>query len=408
MTVRRRIRLPLVTALVVLAGCAGLGSDDEPEAMPTAAESRTEAEADRDARPAQARGVRLARIGSFDSPTYVTAPPGDRRRVFVVEQPGTIRVVRNGRRLRRPFLDIRESVLAGGERGLLSMAFAPDYARSRRFYVYFTDGGGDVRVREFRRARSSAERADRRTGRDVLSQEHSQFSNHNGGQLQFGPDGLLYIGLGDGGGGGDPFGSGQSLGTFLGKILRIDPRRSGGRPYTVPRTNPFVGRSGARPEIYAYGLRNPWRFSFDRRTGDLAIADVGQNQVEEVDFVGEGRGRGANFGWSVFEGRRRFRDGSAPGHVPPVLQQFHSNGNCSITGGYIVRDRSLGSLFGRYVYGDYCVGRIRSAVLRTSRARRDRATRLRVPSLSSFGEDARGRVYATSLQGPVYRLSARR
>jgi glucose/arabinose dehydrogenase len=353
-----------------------------------------------------ARGVRLARIGTFDAPTYVAAPPGDRRRVFVVEQPGTIRVVRDGRKLRRPFLDIREDVSSGGERGLLSMAFAPDYARSRRFYIYYTDRDGHTRVEELRRSRGGADRADRGTRRQVLFQRQP-FANHNGGQLQFGPDDLLYIGLGDGGSGGDPFGNGQSLGALLGKILRIDPRRRGGRPYTVPRSNPFTGRSGARPEVYAYGLRNPWRFSFDRRTGDLAIADVGENEVEEVDFVRRGRGRGANFGWNAFEGRRRFSDASAPGHLPPVLQTFHSDGNCSITGGYVIRDRSLGSLFGRYVYGDFCRPVIRSARLRTGRARGDRATSLRVRSLSSFGEDARGRVYATSLDGPVYRLAPR-
>lgn len=393
----------LVAGLLAAGGCAGLTSGEDPEAMPTTAAPPARP----GAAPAQSRGVRLVRVGTFESPTYVTAPPGDRRRVFVVEQRGTIRVIRGGRILRRPFLDIRGSVKAGGEQGLLSMAFAPDYARSRRFYVYFTDPGGDIRVQEFRRSRSSSDRADRRTRRAVISQEHSQFSNHNGGQLQFGPDGLLYMGFGDGGGAGDPLGSGQDLGTLLGKVLRIDPRRSGRRRYSVPRTNPFVGRSGARPEIYAYGLRNPWRFSFDRSTGDLTLADVGQSEVEEVDFARRGRARGANFGWSVFEGTRRFRDGTAPGHVPPVLQQLHSDGNCSITGGYVVRDRSLGSLLGRYVYGDFCLGRIRSALLRPGEARGDRATGLEVPSLSSFGEDARGRVYAASLDGPVYRLAPR-
>ena len=398
----------VAAGLAGVAGCAGVGSDGRSEAMPAGPAPPPAVGTDRPPRPRPAaRGVRLRRIGTFDAPTYVTAPPGDRRRVFVVEQPGTIRVVRAGRRLRRPFLDIRGDVSSGGERGLLSMAFAPDYARTRRFYVYFTDTAGHTRVQEFRRSRRSPDRADRSSRRQVLFQAQP-FANHNGGQLQFGPDGLLYIGLGDGGSGGDPFGNGQSLGTLLGKILRIDPERSGGRPYTVPRTNPFVSRAGARGEIYAYGLRNPWRFSFDRRTGDLSIADVGQNEVEEVDFVREGRGRGANFGWNVFEGRRRFAAGTAPGHVPPVLQTFHSAGNCSITGGYIVRDRSLGSLFGRYLYGDFCRTGIRSARLRPGRARGDRATSLSVRSLSSFGEDARGRIYAASLDGPVYRIVPRR
>ena len=352
---------------------------------------------------AQSDGLRLVRVGTFASPTYVTAPPGDRRRVFVVEQGGTIRVIRNGRVLRRAFLDIRRLVSSGGERGL-SMAFAPDYARSRRFYVYYTDNRGHTRIEEFRRSRRSADRADRGTRRRVLLQRQP-FENHNGGQLQFGPDGLLYAGFGDGGGGGDPQGNGQRLSTLLGKLVRIDPRRRGSRRYTVPRSNPFRSRRGARDEIYAYGLRNPWRFSFDRRTGALTVADVGQSAVEEVNYLREGRGRGANFGWNVFEGRRRFAGGTAPGHVPPVLQRFHSRGACSITGGYVVRDRGLRSLYGRYVYGDFCDPQIRSARLRSGRASGDRATRLRVAGLASFGEDARGRLYAASLDGPVYRLA---
>jgi glucose/arabinose dehydrogenase len=234
--------------------------------------------------------------------------------------------------------------------------------------------------------------------------------NHNGGLLLFGPDDLLYVGTGDGGGAGDqhgPRGNAQNLGSLLGKILRIDPRPDGGRPYRVPTSNPFAGRSGARPEVYSYGLRNPWRFSFDRRTGDLSIGDVGQGAVEEISFVRSGKGR--NFGWRPFEGRRRYTSGeSAPGHVRPVIQRFHSRGNCSITGGVVVRDPGLPALRGRYVFGDYCRGRIESARLSPGRARQQRATRLRVDQLSSFGEDARGRVYVTSLSGPVYRLAPRR
>jgi hypothetical protein len=236
-------------------------------------------------------------------------------------------------------------------------------------------------------------------------------SNHNGGLMLFGPDGHMYVGTGDGGGGGDqhgPRGNAQNLGSLLGKILRIDPAQSGGRAYTVPNDNPFVGRSGARGEIYSYGLRNPWRFSFDRRTGDLTIADVGQNDVEEVNFVRRGRGRGANFGWRPFEGRTRYTPGeSAPGHVPPVITRSHGAGWCSITGGVVVRDPALAGLRGRYLFGDFCRSRILSARLSPGRARSARGTSLRVRSLSSFGEDARGRVYAVSLSGPVYRLVPR-
>jgi glucose/arabinose dehydrogenase len=350
-------------------------------------------------------GARLRRVGTFSAPTYVTAPRRDRARVFVVERAGTIRVLRRGRKLGTPFLDIRDSVSTGGERGLLSMAFARDYASSGRFYVYFTDNTGDIRIREYRRS-ASRDRAAAGSGRDLLRIGHREFSNHNGGQLQIGPDGMLYIGTGDGGGGGDPHRNGQRLSSLLGKLLRIDPRPSGGSPYGIPSGNPFRGRSGARPEIWAYGLRNPWRFSFDRRTGALNIADVGQSAQEEVNFASR-RGRGANYGWNVFEGRSRYSGGSLRRHHRPSFVRSHGNGWCSITGGYVVRDRSLGGLYGRYVYGDLCRSRIHSVRLRRHSGRGDRATRLRVGQLVSFGEDARGRVYAVSLGGRVYRLVPR-
>ena len=407
----RHAAMALAAALVVAACATGDRADGAADRARGALRQGVAAPAPgAGARAAQARrGVRLVRVGTFSSPLYVTAPPGDRRRVFVVEQGGRIMVVRDGRTLRRPFLDIRSQVTAGGEQGLLSLAFAPDYARSGRFYVYFTDRAQRERIVEYRRA--TADRADPGSARVVLVMADPE-PNHNGGLLVFGPDRLLYVGTGDGGGADDqhgPRGNGQDLGSLLGKILRIDPRSSGGRPYTSPRSNPFAGRAGARREIYAYGLRNPWRFSFDRRTGDLAIADVGQNAVEEVDFVRRGRGRGANFGWRPFEGRRRNFAEPAPGAIFPVITHTHAAGFCSITGGYVVRDRGVPALFGRYVYGDLCEGRVRAARLRPGRRTRGRIVpRLRkVDSLSSFGEDARGRVYAVSLAGPVYRIAAR-
>jgi glucose/arabinose dehydrogenase len=398
------VRRALIAAVVALAvGCGGGDDRATARSSPTAAASESPAPAPT-ATPAARPGLRLQRIGTFANPVYVTAPPGDRRRVFVVEQGGTVRVVRDGRKVDRPFLDVSDRISSGGERGLLSLAFAPDYASSRRFYVYYTATDGDIRIVEYRR--SSAERADHGSARRVLSVSHPA-SNHNGGLVLFGPDGLLYTGLGDGGGGGDQHGTrgnGQNLGTLLGKILRFDPRRDGSRPYRVPSSNPFVGRGGARPEIYAYGLRNPWRFSFTPR-GHLVVADVGQGAVEEVSIV---RRRGANLGWRVWEGRSRYSPGeSAPGHLPPVIQRFHSNGNCSITGGVVVRDPVLSALRGRYVFGDFCRGRIESARLSGGRARGVRATRLQVDQLSSFGEDARGRAYVTSLGGAVYRLAPR-
>ena len=321
-------------------------------------------------------GIHLRRIGTFQAPTYLTAPPGDRRRVFVVEQGGTIREVRDGRKLAKPFLDIRNQVLAGGERGLLSMAFAPDYAKSRLYYVYYTGRDGDIHIVEFP------------TRRELIRIEHSTYPNHNGGQLQFGPDGRLYAGTGDGGAGGDPFRNAQNPGRLLGKILRFDAARK-------------------HANVCAIGLRNPWRFSFDRATDDVVIADVGQDKYEEVDFVKAGQLCGKNFGWSRYEGFHAYYGGSKPAHyVPPLVERSHSDGYCSITGGYIVRDRSLKPLYGRYIYGDYCQPELRWAKLRAGHATGGGFVGLRIPALSSFGEDARGRVYAVSQNGPVYRLAA--
>jgi glucose/arabinose dehydrogenase len=353
--------------------------------------------------------VRLEKIGDFQQPLYVTQPPADRRDLYVVEQTGRIRVLRNGRVLPRPFLDLSSQVSCCGEQGLLSLAFAPDYARSGRFYVDYTDRAGDTRVVEYRRESASGEPvADPGSFRVVLSVDQP-YANHNGGLVLFGPDRLLYIGLGDGGSENDPDRRGQDLSTQLGKLLRIDPRPSGDRPYSIPRSNPFVGKQGARPEIFSYGLRNPWRFSFDPANGNLAIGDVGQNRFEEVDLVRAGQRRGANFGWSAFEGFAGFNgDQRAPDAVPPVLVYSHNEG-CSITGGYVVRDRSLPSLYGRYVYGDYCSGTVWTFPASPGRrATGNRALGLRIPGLSSFGTDHAGHIYATSLEGPVYRLVSTR
>ena len=346
------------------------------------------------------------KVGTFSAPIYVSAPRGDRSRVFVVERAGRIRVLLNGHKLARPFLDISSDVRTDSERGLLSMAFAPDYARTGLFYVYFTDRTGDIHIQEFRRS-SNPNVADPASRRNVLTIGHRRFANHDGGQLQFGPDGHLYAGVGDGGSEGDPSRNGQKLSTDLAKILRIDPHPSGGRAFTIPKGNPFVGRSGALPEIWAYGVRNPWRFSFDRRTGALAIADVGQNRQEEVDWSRRGRSRGANYGWSVFEGTLRFHGGNASAAVRPNFVRTHGAGWCAITGGYVVRDRSLPGLYGRYVYGDLCKPAIHSIVLVPGGARGDRSLGVSVAQLVSFGEDAAGHVYAVSLAGSVYRLAPR-
>jgi glucose/arabinose dehydrogenase len=396
-----RLTLTLV-ALLTLSAPAACGSTPAERPERTATGPATVS--------ATSTGLGLTRVGTYDAPVFVTQPPGDRRRLFVVEQGGRIMVRRDGRTLAQPFLDIRSRVLAGGEQGLLSVAFAPDYQRSGRFYVDYTDRDGDTRIVEYRRG-ASADRANPRSARLVLFQDQPE-SNHNGGLLLFGPDDLLYVGLGDGGGSGDqhgPIGNAQNLGTLLGKILRIDPRRArDGRRYRVPAGNPFVGRAGARPEVYAWGLRNPWRFSFDRATGDIAIGDVGEGDVEEIDFRRRGGARGANFGWRAWEGTRRYDSGlDVAAHVPPALEYTHRAGGCSVTGGYVVRDPRLPSLAGRYLYGDFCIGRLLTARLAPDGATARRALPLHVPSLSSFGEDNAGRVYAVSLGGPVYRLDPR-
>jgi glucose/arabinose dehydrogenase len=363
---------------------------------------------------AAAGELELLPVGTFSTPIYVAAPPGDGERIFVVQQGGRIRRVRNGTPLATDFLDITSLVLSGGERGLFSMAFPPDYATSGRFYVYYTahDPVGALTIAEYRRA-SNPDVAET-SGRIVLSIPHPIHGNHNGGQLQFGPDGYLYIATGDGGGGGDPDRNGQNRGSLLGKLLRIDPRQGpAGEPYTIPADNPFIGETGARAEIWAYGLRNPWRFSFDRQTGDLVIGDVGQGEWEEVDFVpaAAGGGRGVNFGWGCWEGRHVYGPNASrsdcnplpTNHVQPVWEYAHSRG-CSITGGYVVRDAALAGLAGRYLYGDLCDDRLWSTMLGVPDAQDDREAGLTVPSVYSFGEDACNRIYVVSGAGPVYRL----
>jgi Glucose / Sorbosone dehydrogenase len=256
---------------------------------------------------------------------------------------------------------------------------------------------------QYQRSRSNSDLAAPASARVVMTIPH-RYANHNGGQLAFGPDGDLYIGVGDGGMEDDPVNNGQNTDTLVGKILRIDPSPSGG--YTVPRTNPFVGQPGKRPELWAYGLRNPWRFSFDRRTGDLIIADVGQDREEEVDFARAGTGAGANYGWSVWEGDRRNKAHlTAPHAIFPVLVALHSDGYCAIIGGYVVRDPSLHGLYGRYLFGDLCHPEIESVNLNGGHPKDLHSTGLKVSSMTSFGQDDSGHIYVASLRGPVYRIT---
>jgi glucose/arabinose dehydrogenase len=401
--VKRAVAIVTVCCSLTFAvsACASSGDDsDSRSSGQGAAGSAPQADA-------AAKGVRLLRVGTFDQPTYLAAPPGDRARRFVVEREGRIVLLRKGRR--STFLNIAPRVETGGESGLLSMAFHPRYKSNRRYFVYYVANDGALTIFQFR-ATAGGNATRKGSGRLVLSVPHPRF-NHKGGQLQFGRDGMLYAGFGDGGGGGDPDRNAQDLGELLGKLIRIDPKPGGG--YRVPRDNPFVGRSGARGEIFAYGLRNPYRFSFDRATGALTIGDVGQDEVEEIDYLpvapGARRPRGgANFGWPVFEGNSRHGSGDAPGHVQPVVERTHDQGSCSITGGYVLRNRSYGELRGSYVYGDLCDSALRVARLRAGGARGDRALGPKAPQVVSFGEDARGRVYAVSLSGGVFRLAPRR
>jgi len=361
-------------------------------------------------RPARPAGLALKRIGNFDSPTYVTGAPGFPRLLFVVEQPGKVVVLSNGRKLTRPFLDISGLVGDGGERGLLSIAFAPDYGQSGRLYAYYTDEAGNIRVDEFQRA--SATRASRGSRRGVIEIPHPVNANHNGGQLQFLGD-LLYFGTGDGGAGGDPPNNAQNEESLLGKLLRIDPRPSGGQPYSVPADNPFVGKPG-RDEIYSYGLRNPFRFSFDATSAGqprIAIGDVGQNRFEELDYATVSAASGANFGWDAFEGYSRYSeeegDTPDPGNTTKPIMAYgrgRDGGTCTIIGGYVVGPGGPPALRGRYLYADYCSGVLRSLVPHLKRASNDRKTGLTVASPTSFGEDGRGRIYVCSQAGPVFRL----
>jgi hypothetical protein len=356
---------------------------------------------------AGARGD-LRLVGRFSEPVYLTATRAQPNRQFVVERRGRIRVIRNGRVLSKPFLDITREVLIRSpretvdQRGLLSMAFAPDYGRSRRFYVFFIDRRNRIRVDELRRSPADPDRATL-SGRRTLFSIDDAGPVHHGGQLQFGPDGLLYIGVGFT----DDEAAPQIRASLKGKILRIDPRPQAGNPYLVPPDNPFAAVAGARPEIWAYGLRNPYRFSFDHATGALLVGDVGGDRSEEVNLVRRHQAAGSNFGWSIFEGTNRIADGSAEGHVPPIIAHSHRSGWCSIVGGFVARNRALGSLYGRYIYGDVCSGRIYAARVYSSRPRA-KPVRLRVPYLVSFGEDARRRLYAIGFGGDVFRIAPNR
>jgi glucose/arabinose dehydrogenase len=385
----------------VLVACGSDGTSPTP--VPTASSGPDCSAAPVSGTP-QLTTVRIA--SGLSSPLDLQSIPGDRTRLFVVEQGGRIRVLRGGTVLPTPFLDISGRISSGGERGLLGLAFHPAYAQNGRFFVNYTDPNGHTHIAEFH-ASPTADVADAASERQILFVTQP-FANHNGGGLAFGNDGMLYIGLGDGGSAGDPLGNGQSLQTHLGKILRIDVDR--GQPFAIPPDNPFVANAAALPAIWAYGLRNPWRFAFDRATGDLYIGDVGQGAVEEVDVGLASRRGGENYGWSVMEGSRCFRPAAGcptAGLTLPVAEYTHGEG-CSITGGVVYRGCRMAGYHGTYFYADYCTAIIRSFRLVNGQAldQRDWTAALGrgIGGVTSFGVDADGEVYIVDPDGEVYRI----
>jgi glucose/arabinose dehydrogenase len=339
--------------------------------------------------------LRLTPIATgLDLPVALAPRAGDDA-LYVAEQPGRVTAIRDGAVDPTPVLDITGTVSLGLEQGLIGLAFDP--ADPDFLYINYTDLAGDTHVVEYQMDGSVA---DPGTRRELLFVDQP-FANHNGGSLKFGPDGYLYIGLGDGGSAGDPQRNAQNMTTVLGKMLRIDPR--GGSPYAVPSTNPFVSESGARGEIWAYGLRNPWQFSFDRATGDLWIGDVGQNLWEEIDFQPASSAGGENYGWHHMEGTRPYEGGVEPeNHTPPIFEYPHGQG-CSITGGFVYRGSAILGLQGAYVFSDFCAGRIWT-LAQVGDLSLSLETGLIVPTISAFGEDNAGELYTTDLTGNVFRI----
>jgi glucose/arabinose dehydrogenase len=375
-----------VLVACLAAGCGGGGEEARPAPPPPAS---PEAPATTEP-PAETGPLRIETVvEGLDSPTHAAVASGEPERIYVVERPGTIRVVESGRLRDEPFLDLTDRVRSGGEQGLLSVAFHPDYAENGLLYVDYTNLDGDTRVVEHR-ATGDRTRADPEPVRELLAIDQP-YSNHNGGQLAFGPDGLLYVGMGDGGAGGDPEDRAQDLSTPLGKLLRID-----------------VDAEGAEWETAAYGLRNPWRFSFDRETGALSLADVGQGSLEEINHLDWPADELLNFGWDVFEGTERF-DEKAPNDAGRLVEPVHVYGRdegCSVTGGFVYRGEAVPQAEGRYFFGDYCSGTVWSFVPDGGQARDLRPAPFQVPALSSFGEDADGELLLVSLDGAVYRLAS--
>lgn len=353
-----------------------------------------------DTTPPDPSTIQLVTIAEgFERPTYVTHAGDGSGRLFVMDQGGHIWVVKDGATLEAPFLDVSALVSRGGnEQGLLGLAFHPNYEENGFFYIDYTDVNGDTVVARYSVSADDPDAADTDSAK-ILLQVDQPFSNHNGGHLAFGPDGYLYIALGDGGSGGDPQGNGQNLSALLGKILRIDV--DGGDPYAIPDDNPFADDESTAPEVWAYGLRNPWRFSFDRANGDLYIGDVGQNAWEEVNFQPGDSGGGENYGWNIYEASHPFAGtGDTETLVMPFAEYGHNEG-CSVTGGYVYRGEMIPELQGVYLFADFCSGRMWASYRDDSGTWQTSIFMDTGLSISSFGEDEEGELYLTDFSGQV-------
>jgi glucose/arabinose dehydrogenase len=407
---RLRSLVPLAAAAIVLpVAVACGGSDDDSSAEPAATEAETvrSTPTTTEMEPDAPEGLRLATVaGDLGDALYVTSAPGDPGRLYVVQQSGQVLILESGTPLAEPFVDVSDRIVSGGERGLLGLAFHPDYADNGLFYLNYTDTGGNTKVVEMERATTNSAGGEER----VLLEIDQPFANHNGGEVIFGPDGFLYIGVGDGGSGGDPLGSGQDTDSLLGAILRIDvDSRTGGLPYGIPPSNPFANGGGA-PEIFVYGARNPWRFSFDPTRGDLWIGDVGQDNLEEVDYLPAGEQAGANLGWNAFEGTAEFAGASATGGpspaTPPVYEYGRGEG-CSITGGEVSRGDSVPAIDGRYLFSDFCSGTVWSmrAGPNPGDVRVEMDLGADLGQVTSFGRGTDGTIYVIAA-GTLYRFAA--
>jgi glucose/arabinose dehydrogenase len=402
----RRLRLALVAAMTiatVLPSAAAVSAAPTPIADAVASLAAP-----------TATTIKLTVVAKVTQPVLVTSPRDGTNRLFIVEKTGRIRIVKGGSLLATPFLDISASVSKGGEQGLLGLAFHPGYKTNRKFYVDYTDTSGNTVVREYRASATNPNRVAAGSGRTII-RIAQPYANHNGGMIAFGRDGYLYIGTGDGGSSGDPGNRAQSINTLLGKMLRINLNGSTStRNYLIPSTNPYVGKPGLN-EIWQLGLRNPWRFSFDRANGNLWIGDVGQNRYEEVDRAirtTNGPGRGVNWGWRVLEGFHCFNPAtgcSTTGRKMPLLEYSHAtNGRCAITGGYVYRGTAIPALAGWYVYGDYCSGEV-WAVNSTASSKPTPVRLLGSGSgrlIAGFGQGDAGELYLCDLRGTVYRIVA--